>query len=179
MSINSLDHRTGAAGSPSGVRSAWGGTPSSGASSFGLNLSQDSAESSLSMDRLQVDLPNGFSVSATHIGGGSAGFSTQMLASMQDMVGYLSTIQPTGEGPPSGAPANARCIDTFGVPMSDGTTAEVHYGTEGDGGNTDPSAMAAMQKAIETMLGRYQNAGPPASQPSLAELYQSLTAGAA
>lgn len=177
MSINTLE-RTGAAGTPYGARSTWGGTPPSDGSSFGLNLSQDSADSALSMDRLQVDLPNGFSVSATHIGSGSAGFSAQMLASMQDMVGYLSSIRPTGEGPPSGSPADARCIDTFGVPMSDGTTAEVHYGTESDGGNTDPSAMNAMQKAIETMLGRYQNAGTPASQPSLADLYQSLMAGA-
>lgn len=177
MSINSLDHRTGAAGS---TRSSWGGKPpSDGASSFGLNLSQDSADSAPSMDRLQVDLPNGFSVSATHIGGGNAGFSAQMLASMQDMVGYLSSIRPTGEGAPSGAPAGARCLDTVGTQLADGTIAQMHYGTESDGGNTDPSAMNAMLKAIETALDRYRNTGTPASQPSVDELYQSLLAGAA
>lgn len=175
MSINILD-RSG--DSPYSARRSGDGVASSGSSSFGLTMAQDGADDGLSMDRLQVDLPNGFSVSATHIGRGSAGFSTQMLASMQDMVGYLSTIHPTGEGPPSGAPANARCPDTFSAPTSDGGMLTLHYETESDGGNTDPSAAEAMQRAIETALGRYQNGGTPAQQPSLADLYQSLLAEA-
>lgn len=179
MPINSLNHRTGAIDSPYGTRNPRASTPpSDNASSFGLNLSHDSAESSLSMDRLQVDLPNGFSVSATHIGGGNSGFSAQMLASMQDMISYLSTVRPTGEGPPSGAPADARCLDTFSAPTSDGGMLTLHYATESDGGNTDPSAAEAMQKAIEAALGRYQNGGTPTQQPSLDDLYQSLLADA-
>lgn len=173
MSITSLD-RPGAAGSLYASRNTGSGEQqASDGWSFGLSLPAETKAPAPSIERLQVDLPNGFTVTATHIGG-DAGFSAQLLSSMQTMVDYLNTIQPTGE-----APANARCIDTFHAPLSDGSTLDLRYGTESDGGNTDPSAMNAMQKAIEAVLGSYKGAGPHASVPSLADLYESLlkTAG--
>lgn len=130
-----------------------------------------------SSDTLSIEMPNGFKVSGTHLGGDSA-FSAQLLGSMEDMIGFLNGLKPAGgggtgaassEGGASGAGAasGSRCLDTFHTDLGDGEGLTVHYGTEKDGGNTDASAMQAMADAIQQIVGKYKSY----KQPDLADLY--------
>lgn len=140
-------------------------------------------------DTLSVEMPNGFKVSGTHLGGGSA-FSAQLLGSMEDMIGFLNRFKPAGGASGAGDTAAAgsgansgtatgsatgsadayRCLDTFHTELGDGESVTLHYGTEKDGGNTDASAMEAMANAIQQIVGRYKSH----KQPDLADLYGQL-----
>lgn len=137
-----------------------------------------------SSDSLSVDLPNGFKVTGTHLGGDSA-ISAQLLASMEDMIGFLNGLKPTGgggaagtggasDGGASGATAanGSRCLDTFHADLGDGDGITIHYGTEKDGGNTDASAMQSMADAIQQIVNKYKSH----KQPDLADLYGQLDA---
>ncbi len=130
-----------------------------------------------SSDTLSIDMPNGFKVSGTHLGGNSA-FSAQLLGSMEDMIGFLNGLKPAGGGGTGaassdggasgvGAASGSRCLDTFHTDLGDGEGLTVHYGTEKDGGNTDVSAMQAMADAIQQIVGKYKSY----KQPDLADLY--------
>lgn len=145
-----------------------------------------------SSDTLSVEMPNGFKVSGTHLGGSSA-FSAQLLGSMEDMIGFLNGLKPAGgsgeaaagssgtTSPGSGSSDTGsstatadkfRCLDTFHTDLGDGESVEVHYGNLPDGGNTDASAMQAMADAIQQIAGKYKSH----KQPDLADLYGQLEA---
>lgn len=119
-------------------------------------------------DSLRVELPNGFTVSATHVG--ASAFSAQLLSSMEDMIGFLNELDPSSgdasPSPPSSKGATGlgssaegvgdyRCLDTFHVDLGDEDFLELHYSTESDGGNKNASAADAMAKAIQSLVGKY------------------------
>lgn len=143
---------------------------------------EDSGSSSglPAMDGLKVDMPNGFSVSMVHVGGGEAGFSAQMLASMKEMISFLDDFKPS-DGDPAAAAANGnmRYIDTVVVPDGDGDALTLHYGTEPGGGNTDPAAAEAMIKAADAAISKYKLATtnrPPVIEPDIEGLFAALSA---
>ncbi|MBY6263482.1 hypothetical protein EI613_16405 [Azospirillum sp. 412522] len=136
-------------------------------------------------DTLSVEMPNGFKVSGTHLGGGSA-FSAQLLGSMEDMIGFLNGFKPAGGESGTGIGSGAsgvgsavagagggfafRSLDTFHTDLGNGESVTLHYGTEKDGGNTDASAADAMAQAMQQIVSRYKSH----SQPDLADLYAQL-----
>ncbi|CAO3440838.1 hypothetical protein [Azospirillum endophyticum] len=158
-----------------------------GTEGFGLDQTGASSADESSSDTLNVEMPNGFKVSGTHLGGGSA-FSAQLLGSMEDMIGFLNGFEPAGGASSTGNGSGTsgvgkggsgggeedglkfRSLDTFHADLGDGESVTLHYGTEADGGNTDASAADAMAKAMQQIIGRYQSH----SQPDLADLYAQI-----
>lgn len=138
-----------------------------------------------SSDTLSVEMPNGFKISGTHLGGDSA-FSAQLLGSMEDMIGFLNGFKPAGgeAGTGSGSGTSGvgstaagtgggfafRSLDTFHTDLGNGESVTLHYGTEKDGGNTDASAADAMAQAMQQIVSRYKSH----SQPDLADLYAQI-----
>jgi hypothetical protein len=166
-------NRTSASGSSSKIADQSQFSLLLGQLSRSSTVADDSAPDMPDSDTLEVDLPNGFSVRATHTGGGSSGFTAQLLNSLEDIVGYLSKIDTVaGEKPltqaPGGAPGAVtiqdgkamqyRSLDTFHINLSDGYSIDLHHtGSDPDGEN-NPTAMNAMIKAMETLIGTFGGA---------------------
>ncbi|TWB35228.1 hypothetical protein [Nitrospirillum pindoramense] len=116
-------------------------------------------------DSINVNLPNGFSVGLSHVGGGFSGFSAQMLSSLENMVKTFSNVdtqngaQPSGKAP--GHPGSGdgsgtqqfRTLDTFHVDLPDGTSVTIHHG--GPDGENNPAAMDAMVQAMQSLMSDF------------------------
>ena len=202
MSTSSIDSQTPIAGLHGVNRHRHGGKKDK-TESFGLDQASGNApvetaatgrsvdgKDEPSSDTLSVEMPNGFKISGTHLGGGSA-FSAQLLGSMEDMIGFLNGFKPAGGESAAGSGSGtsgvgstaagtgggfaSRSLDTFHTDLGNGESVTLHYGTEKDGGNTDASAADAMAQAMQQIVSRYKSH----SQPDLADLYAQLGSPAA
>jgi hypothetical protein len=135
-------------------------------------------------DSIMVSLPNGMSVGIAHLGGGSSGFDAQMLASLEDLVGNLSsytTTKSTGDGTQPNAATDGsdttgsnsdmqgmQAIDMMHVDLPNGISVEIRHSSatpEADGGL---AAMNEMEKAMEELVDHFSSMGSSADSGSTA-----------
>ena len=127
-------------------------------------------------DSIMVSLPNGMSVGIAHLGGGSSGFDTQMLASLENLVGNLSAYTTTSKGAADGTQPKAasdgsdntgtnsdlqgmQAIDMMHVDLPNGISVEIRHSSaspEADGGL---AAMTEMEKAMEELVDHFSGLG--------------------
>ena len=131
-----------------------------------------------------VSLPNGMSVGIAHFGGGSSGFDAQMLASLENLVGNLSsytTTKSTGDGNQPNAASDGseatgsnndmqgmQAIDMMHVDLPNGISVEIRHSSatpEADGGL---AAMNEMEKAMEELVDHFSGLGGSADSGSTA-----------
>ena len=127
-------------------------------------------------DSIMVSLPNGMSVGIAHFGGGSSGFDAQMLASLENLVGNLSSYTTTTKSTGDGNQPNAASDGSENT----GSNSE-HAGNAGDrhdacrppqrnlrrdtalfgnpGSRWRLAAMNEMEKAMEELVDHFSGLG--------------------